>query len=205
MSNQHAPLDIHVHGEVLMQTSVTAAQVQEALQPLWSYAGSSSFTEGARSAYEEEPGLNWDEDSRSLKMCWTVSGDDDFRQIIEEVCMSLNDLAERGAAIEVSFYDSDFDEGQADRGDESRDDFLMCFVGPSPAAILQVQRDMMVHDVMHMMERHFDGSELGGVVNAIDQLFEQRYKALIDATQWGGPSRGFGGGHGPGRKPRHLH
>ncbi|MEY2994547.1 MAG: hypothetical protein RL357_1482 [Pseudomonadota bacterium] len=205
MSYSQRPLDIHVHGDVPMRADVTLAQVQEALKPIWSYAGDATFDEGARSSYEEEPGMRWDPDAHALRMCWTVSGDEDFRQVMEEACMSLNDLAERGAAIEVSFYDADFDEESASNSEESRDDFLMCFVGPSPAAILQIQRDMMVNDVVHMMERHFDGAELGGVVMAIDQLFEQRYKALVDATQWGGPSRGFGGGHGPGRKPRHLH
>lgn len=205
MSHSQRPLDIHVHGDVPMRADVTLAQVQEALKPLWSYAGDATFSEGARSSYEEEPGMRWDADSHALRMCWTVSGDEDFRQVMEEACMGLNELAERGAAIEVSFYDADFDEEAGASNEEARDDFLMCFVGPSPAAILQVQRDMMVNDVVHMMERHFDGSELGGVVMAIDQLFEQRYKALVDATQWGGPSRGFGGGHGSGRKPRHLH
>ena len=29
---------------------------------------------------------------------------------------------------------------------------------------MQVQRDLLVQDVVNMMERHFDSSELGGVV-----------------------------------------
>ena len=73
--------------------------------------------------------------------------------------MSLNDLAEEGAAIEVTFYDSEFDEEEAEPEEEARDDFMMLFVGPTPAAIMQVQRDLLVEDVVALMERHFDASE----------------------------------------------
>jgi hypothetical protein len=85
---------------------------------------------------------------------------------------------------------------------------MMCFVGPTPAAILQIQRDMLVRDVAHLMERHFEADELGPVVQAIDQLFTSRFDALLNSMQLGKPPRGSGGGsagHGGGRKPRHLH
>jgi hypothetical protein len=145
-------------------------QLQEALKPLWHYAGARS-ADGAASAYEEEPGIEFDPKEHVLQMCWTVRGDEDFRQSLDEMCMNLNELAEQGAAIEVTFYDAEFDEEDEDRDAESRDDFLMLFVGPNPAAIMQVQRDLLVQDVVNMMERHFDGSELGGVVAEIDKLF----------------------------------
>jgi hypothetical protein len=67
---------------------------------------------------------------------------------------------------------------------------------------------MLVNDVMHLMERHFDGAELGGVVNEIDKLFSERFDNLVNSLDLGrsprGPNGGHGGGHG-GRKPRHLH
>lgn len=203
----HRPFDIHVHGEVSLRIDVKPPQIEEALKPLLDYVGAADLSSASASAYEEEPGIQWDQRDHVLSLCWTISGDDDFRQAVQDMCMGLNDLAATGAALEVTFYDTDFDEEGASDGDEARDDFLMCFVGPTPAAILQVQRDMMVDDLVQMMERHFDAAELGGVVAAVDALFEQRYKALVDATQWGGPTRGFGGGggHGGGRKPRHLH
>ena len=138
-------------------------------------------------------------------MCWTVSGDDDFRQVLDEICMNLNDLAQSGAAIEVTFYDAEFDDEDEDSDGESRDDFVMLFVGPDPAAIMQVQRDLLVQDVINLMERHFDGSELGNVVVEIDKLFSQRFDDLVSSLQLGKPPRGSGGGHGGGRKPRHLH
>ena len=88
----------------------------------------------------------------------------------------------------------------------------MLFVGPTPAAIMQVQRDLLVQDVINMMERHFDGAELGGVVAEIDKLFSLRFDALVNSLEIGKPPRGPGGsgggsGHGSGgnRRPRHLH
>jgi hypothetical protein len=123
--------------------------------------------------------------------------------------MNINDIADAGAAIEVTFYDADFDEEEGPQGAESRDDFVMLFVGPNPAAIMQVQRDLLVQDVINMMERHFDGSELGGVVAEVDKLFAKRFDELVSSLEIGKPPRGPGGGHGSGhgggRKPRHLH
>lgn len=206
MSDYDAPFEIHVHGDVPLREDVAYAQIQEALKPLWQYAGAKSLAEGAPSSYEDEPGIRVDNQQHLLQVCWTVNGDEDFRQVMEETCMSLNDIAAAGAALEVSYYDTEFDEEAEDNGEESRDDFVMCFVGPTPAAIMQVQRDLLVEDVVHVMERHFDAAELGEVVGAIDKLFAGRFDALINSMQLGRPPRGGGSsGHGGSRKPRHLH
>jgi hypothetical protein len=208
MPRYNAAFEIHVHGEVALRSDVTFEQLQEALKPIWKYAGARSLADGATSAYEEEPGLRFDAKEHLLQMCWTVPGEDDFRQAADEMCMSLNELAERGAAIEVTFYDVEFDEEEDGDDTESRDDFVMLFVGPTPAAIMQVQRDLLVQDVVNMMERHFDGSELGGVVAEIDKLFGQRFDALVNSLEVGRAPRGggaSGSGHGGGRRPRHLH
>jgi hypothetical protein len=181
MPRYNAPFEIHVHGDVPMRPGVTYDQIQEALKPLWTYMGAKSLAAAAASAYEEEPGLRYEPKDRVLQMCWTVSGDEDFRQALDEMCMSVNELAEQGAAIEVSFYDTEFDEDEGgDPEEESRDDFVMLFVGPNPAAIMQVQRDLLVEDVVNLMERHFDGAELGGVVAEIDKLFSDRFDALVN-------------------------
>lgn len=205
------PFEIHVHGDIPLRPDVVLSHVQEALRPLWVYAGAESLQTGARSSYEEEPGIRFNAKEHMLQICWTVTGDDDFRQVMEEACMGLNDIAATGAPIEVSFYDAQYDdESEEPPEEESRDDFMMCFVGPTPAAILQVQRDMMVRDVVHMMERHFEANELDPVVAAIDKLFSDRFDALVNSMQLGKPPRGSSGGgsgsgHGGGRKPRHLH
>lgn len=210
MSNFNAPLEIHLHGEVPMRPEVAYEQLQDALKPLWKYAGARSLADGAASAYEEEPGIEFDTKRHLLQMCWTVRGDDDFRQSLDEMCMNLNELAEQGAALEVTFYDVEFDEDDEEEEGDSRDDFTIVFVGPTPAAIMQVQRDLLVQDVVSTMERHFDGAELGGVVAEIDKLFTQRFDALVNSLELGKPPRGSGGSGGShggsgGRRPRHLH
>src|SRR6476661_4269164 len=179
----NAPFEIHVHGDVPLRADVTYAQLQDALKPLWKYAGAKSLADAATSAYEEEPGIKFDAQEHLLTLCWTVEGDDDFR-------MNLNELAEQGAAIEVTFYDAEFDDEEAPPEDESRDDFLMLFVGPTPAAIMQVQRDLLVQDVVNLMERHFDTNELDGVVAEVDKLFSQRFDALVSSLELGKPPRG---------------
>ena len=210
MSDYNAPFEIHVHGQVQLRPDVDFNQLQAALKPLWKYAGARSLADGAESAYEDEPGIQFDPKEGVLQMCWTVRGDEDFRQSLDDMCMSLNELAEQGAAIEVTFYDAEFDEDEAEDDAEARDDFLMLFVGPTPAAIMQVQRDLLVQDVVNLMERHFDGAELGGVVSEIDKLVSERFEALVNSLEIGKPPRGTGGpggsgGHGGGRRPRHLH
>jgi hypothetical protein len=211
MPRYNAPFEIHVHGDVPLRPDVNFEQIQEALKPLWKYAGARSLADGASSAYEEEPGICFDQKEHVLQICWTVTGDDDFRQVLDEMCMGLNELSEQGAALEVTFYDTDFDEDEdGDPEEEPRDDFLMLFVGPNPAAIMQVQRDLLVEDVVSLMERHFDGAELGGVVSEIDKLFNDRFDALVNSLEIGKRPRGGtggagSGGHGGGRRPRHLH
>jgi len=211
MARYNAPLEIHVHGQVALRPEVSFAQLQDALKPLWKYAGARSLTDASGSFYEDEPGIQFETVEHQLQMCWTVEGDDDFRQVLDEICMNLNELAQTGAAIEVTFYDAEFDNEDNDHesDEESRDDFVILFVGPDPGSIMQVQRDLLVQDVVNLMERHFDGSELGGVVAAIDTLFSQRFDDLVSSLQLGKPPRGSGGsggaGHGGGRKPRHLH
>lgn len=207
MTRYNAPFEIHVHGDVPLREDVEFVQIQDALKPLWQYAGGKSLAAAAESAYEDEPGIRFDAQAHVLQLCWTVPGDEDFRQVVEEACMGLNEIAATGAPLEVSFYDTEFDEEDEGSAEgEARDDFMMCFVGPTPAAIMQVQRDLLVQDVVHVMERHFDASELGEVVASIDTLFTQRFESLVSSMNLGRPPRGHGGsGHGGGRKPRHLH
>lgn len=211
MARYNTPFEIHVHGQVPLRADVTLSMIEDALKPLWQYAGAKSLATGAQSAYEEEPGLKYDPTEQVLQMCWTVPGDEDFRHSLDEMCMSLNEISSAGAAIEVTFYDAEFDEDEPENGEASRDDFVMLFVGPNPAAIMQVQRDLLVQDLINMMERHFDASELTGVVAEVDKLFSQRFDDLVSSLEIGKPPRGSGGsgghgsGHGGGRKPRHLH
>jgi hypothetical protein len=124
--------------------------------------------------------------------------------------MGLNEIAAAGAALEVTFYDNEFDEEEENpEGASARDDFVMLFVGPTPADIMQVQRDLLINDVVQLMERHFESAELEGVIQEIDKLFNERFDNLVNSLDLRKPPRGGGGGggfgHGGGRKPRHLH
>jgi hypothetical protein len=211
---QQAPFEIHVHGDIPLADHVSFDDVAEALRPVWLYAGAGGLESIMGSRYDEEPGILFQPDQQGLKICWTTLGDEQFRAVMEECCMALNELASTGAVIEVSIYPNVQDEEDDDEADEpdqadmEGEDFFMLFVGPTPAAILTVQRNMLVQDVVGMMERHFDMSELEGVVHEIDQLFEKRYASLVDSMQFGKPPpKGGAGstGHGGGRKPRHLH
>jgi hypothetical protein len=206
MNNSYATAyEIHVHGAVPLQEGVDFAQLEDVLKPLWQYTGANGLTRGARSFYEEEPGIRFDAHTRMLSMCWTLEGNDDFRQALDHVCMNLNEVAATGAALELSFYDVQFDEDEAGEDDESKDDFFVLFVGPTPAHIMQVQRDMLVQDVGHIMERHFEQSEMGDVYKAIDEMFEKRFNAMVGALDLSKIMKGPGpGGHGaPRSKNRH--
>jgi hypothetical protein len=208
MSKYTTTFEIHVHGTVPLREEVTFEQIQDALRAVWVYAGARSLNEGADSFYEEEPGIRFDANDHLLQICWTIKGEDDFRQALDDMCMGMNDLTLTGAALEVTFYDAEFDEEDEAQGRESRDDFLMLFVGPTPAAIMQVQRDILVQDMVNLMERHFDAAELTDVVLEVDKLFSKRFDSLVSSLEISKPPRGSGGpggsGHG-GRRPRHLH
>ena len=143
MPRYNTPFEIHVHGDVQLRSDVVFEQIQDALKPVWKYAGAKSLLAAATSVYEEEPGIRFEPQKHLLQICWTVAGDDDFRQALDEMCMALNELAETGAPIEVTFYDADFDEDEEGDEEQARDDFAMYFVGPTPAAIMQVQRDLL--------------------------------------------------------------
>lgn len=218
MTNDHeAPFEIHVHGQVFVRPDVVFADIEQALMPMWRYAGARSLADAAVGYYEEEPGIEFVAREHALQICWTVRGNESFRQVLNDVCMNLNELVDRGCAIEVTFYDRAFDDMDDDEDedqapeheDESRDDFFLLFVGPTPSAIMQVQRDLLVQDVVSLMERHFDASELTGVVAEVDRLFTGRFDALVSSLELGKPPRGEsgpGGGHGGGgRRPRHQH
>ena len=200
MNHENAPFEIHVHGDVKIRPDVGLDALQEALRPLWQYAGAATLADGAESLYEEEPGLRYDAINRLLQMCWTVRGDEDFRAQLDDLCMNLNDISAEGAPIEVTFYDASFDDDDDDddfEEREARDDFVLLFVGPTPGAIMRVQRDVLVEDVKAVMARHFEEAELDGVVAAIDQLFEGRRAALAHSLDLSRPQRG--GRHAPRR------
>ncbi|MEY3763265.1 MAG: hypothetical protein RL281_1870 [Pseudomonadota bacterium] len=110
MTSFSAPFEIHVHGEILLRDDVDFKALQEAAKPLWKYAGAKSLTEGAQSLYEEEPGIRFEAADHKLQLCWTVRGDEDFRQVLDDLCMNINEISAAGAQLEITFYDTEFEE-----------------------------------------------------------------------------------------------
>jgi hypothetical protein len=60
MKARHAtlqrPFEIHVHGDVPLRADVVFAQIQDALKPLWKYAGAKSLADGAQSSLRRRAG-----------------------------------------------------------------------------------------------------------------------------------------------------
>jgi hypothetical protein len=82
MSRFNTTFEIHLHGTVPLREEVMFDQLQDALRPIWVYAGARSLTECADSFYEEEPGIRFDANDHVLQICWTIKGEDDFRQAV---------------------------------------------------------------------------------------------------------------------------
>ena len=88
MPRYNAPFEIHVHGDVPLRSDVTFAQIQEALKPLWKYAGAKSLADGADQLLRRRARHPLRAKEHMLQMCWTVAGDEDFRQALDEMCMA---------------------------------------------------------------------------------------------------------------------
>ena len=197
MSRDFAQYEIHVHGDIPIKPGVTIKQIEDALKPMWKYAGAKSLAD-ATSLFDEEPGLAYDAHKHELSLCWTVEGNTDFQNALDEACGAVCDLSSEGAGIEVSYYDNDDEEG--------RDEFGLIFIGPTPEAIHETQRQFMLEDMTRLMERHFDKGEMVEVVDAVNRLFAKRLLSISQGqklTRFELPSGG-GSGHGGGGK-RHLH
>ena len=116
----------------------------------------------------------------------------------DEACAAVCDLSSEGAGIEVSYFDNDDEDGQ--------DTFGLIFVGPSPEAIHETQRQYMQEDLTRLLERHFDKGEMSEVVDAVNRLFARRLVSITQGQKLARvdfPTGGHGGSKGGGK--RHLH
>ena len=190
MSTINEVFEIHLHGEVQLRDDVSLAELQEALKPLWSQTGEKSLKKGAASIYDDEPGIVVNDESHKLEICWTVLCEMSFHQNLDEFCMAINELTASGSAFEVTFFNEQFDDGDQedfvpDEDDEGEffEESLLIFVGPTPAAIMDVQRDVMVQDVVTVLERHFEPTKMSGVIKEIDKLFIEKFENLINSLE----------------------
>ncbi len=154
-------IEVHVHGNVPLRAGVTAMQVEAALKPWLEYIDEDSLAD-ARSVYEDEPGIVFDGRERLLEICWTGDVGRAFRDAVETALRGLDPYTERAAEIEVTYYH-----------DDGQDEFGVVFVGPTPEAIHEAQRQAMIEDVSHILARQFGESEIGEVVAQLNQLFKR--------------------------------
>jgi hypothetical protein len=152
-------IEVHVHGNIPLRAGVTSAQLEAALRPWLEYIDEDSLAD-ARSVYEDEPGVAFDSRERLLEICWTGDVGRTFREHIESALANLNPYTERAAEIEVSYYH-----------DDGQDELGVVFVGPTPEAIHEAQRQAMMEDVSNLLARQFGESEIGEVVALLNQLF----------------------------------
>ena len=153
--------EVHVHGNISLRAGVTSAQIEAALKPWLEYIDEDSLAD-ARSVYEDEPGIAFDSRERLLEICWTGDVGRTFREAVEVALQGLNPYTERAAEIEVTYYH-----------DDGQDEFGIVFVGPTPEAIHEAQRQAMIEDVSHILARQFGDSEIGEVVALLNQLFQR--------------------------------
>jgi hypothetical protein len=207
MSHSPYSFEFHIHGHVQLRQDVLRETVIEALAPLWQYGDEKSSKKGLASFYNEEPGIEYEDGVGLLSFCWSTQANEDFREVVTEVCLNLNELALAGAALEVSLNDAEFDD-EEDSDTEPRDELFMIFIGPTPDAIFQIQRDVLIQDVVSVMERHFQRSELSPVTDAIKKIFDKRLKEVtesLDVNKIGKDQTGLLLTNFPDRNPRRLH
>jgi hypothetical protein len=164
-------IEVHVHGNIPLRAGVTQAQVEAALKPWLEYIDEDSLAD-ARSVYEDEPGIVFDSREKLLELCWTGDVGRAFREAIESALQGLNPYTERAAEIEVTYYH-----------DDGQDEFGIVFVGPTPEAIHEAQRQAMIEDVSGILARQFGESEIGEVVALLNQLFQRTAPGAGRATQ----------------------
>lgn len=182
-------IEVHVHGSLSLCKGVSRAQVEGALRPWLDYIDADSLAE-ARSLHPDEPGIEFDGESRALDLCWSGEVGRDFQPRLEEALDALGPFTDQAIDVEVDWLD--------DAGDEETQ---VVFVGPNPEAIHEAQRRRMIEDVSALLERHFDEQSVAGVVTVVNELFAR------DAKKPRTPSGGTraAGEHAAPRGRRHLH
>jgi hypothetical protein len=177
--------EVHIHGTVLLRSGVGQNDIEQALRPWFDYVDLDGLAD-ARSAHQDEPGVVFDRRRRALDICWTGYVGRNFQQSLEGAFDSLSPYSEEPAAVEVSYYHED-----------GQDEHSWVFVGPTPAAIREMQRRQMADDISALLGRHFGEAEIGEVVALVNQLFA---RGGADESRVRAPSR-----PAPATGKKHLH
>lgn len=162
--------EVHVHGTVSLRNGVGQPEVEQALRPWLDYVDIDGLAD-ARSAIQDEPGIVFDRRRRAVEICWTGYVGRNFQNALDAAFELLGPYSEEAAAVEVSYYPED---GQDEHG--------WVFVGPTPEAILEMQKRRLMDDVSVLLARHFGDAEIGEVSALLNQLFARRGSAPAAET-----------------------
>ena len=200
--------ELHIHGDISIKADVSLQRLEEALMPILDYVNAQDFDD-AVSCYDEEPGFDFDARTHVLHLCWSAEVDRDFHSRVETAFSSLNEFTAEATAVELAYYEND------DDAEGENDEFGLMFVGPTPEAILEAQREYMVEEVGHLLSSQFDEGETAEVIEAVNRVFAKKSAAIesFNKIAWGQiPGMGGAGNHGapnashlPPGKRRHLH
>jgi hypothetical protein len=186
-------VEVHVHGSLFLRHGVSLTQVEAALARLLDYLDADNFAE-IKSFEPDEPGFAFDSNERVLDICWTGEVGRNFAHILQESLLDSGPLLEQACEIEVTFY---YDDG--------RQEYQLCFTGPTPEAVHAAQRKRMVDDVVGLVSRHFGKEDVAEVEALMNRLFDRDWEnqatqgdaAAVDFEEKSGSLIHF--------RKRHLH
>jgi hypothetical protein len=167
-------LEVHVHGFLELVEGVSLRQVETALRPLLDELDADHLSD-LKSLEPDQPGFVFSDRNYALEMCCTLEVSSDFTHTLESSMLSLGQLVENAAAIEIITY-----------RDDGVDEMQLMFVGPNPEAILEAQRRHMLDDVSALLSRHFKQEAVDEVLTLVGNLFERDQNLVArfhDATQ----------------------
>ncbi len=158
--------EVHVHGTLQLCKGVSLTQVENGLRKWLDYLDVETIAE-ARSQEPEEPGIVFHRSDRTLEICWTGEVGRNFVHRLQEALYALGPLTEHASEIELTHYYED-----------GRDEYQVLFVGPTAAAIHQVQRNRMIEDVTSLLSRHFGPEDVTQVTGLVNSLFDRDLEQL---------------------------
>ena len=153
--------EVHVHGTAYICKGVSVSDIERALGPWLEYLDVEAIGE-AKSLEPEEPGIEFDARERALDICWTGEVGRSFHDTIAQTFQALGRLTESASAIELTYYHQNGD-----------DEMQLLFVGPTPKAIHDAQRQLMIEDVEAVLGRHFGKPDIERVLGSVNELFDK--------------------------------
>lgn len=156
--------EVHVHGYLELVEGVTKRQVESALRPLLDYLDVDHLNE-VKSLEPDQPGFAFNDRNYTLEICCTLEVGRNFLTSMEQAMLSIGKMVETATSIEIVTYHED-----------GRDETQLMFVGPTPEAILEAQRRLMLEDVGALLSRHFKQPAVDEVLALVSELFRREQR-----------------------------